>query len=63
MVLMLLTKIISNSTIRRCSSGTNFYNYDAKFAPNIVNFMLLYIPLNKIGVNKVPEKKNKDAGI
>jgi hypothetical protein len=31
---MLLTKLVQNSTIVRCSSGTNIYEEDAKFAPN-----------------------------
>ena len=54
-------------TNRRCSSGTDFFNYDAKYAPNKmkicpkfqkkVHSLQLYTPPEKIGANKVPRIK------
>ena len=36
LVLMLLTKLVQNSTYKRCRSGIIFLNYDTKFAPNMM---------------------------
>ena len=41
-MLMLLTKFIPNRTIRRCSSGTNFFNYDTKSASKIIQMHFLH---------------------
>ena len=36
-VLMLLNKFVKSTTIRRCSSGIHsYFNYKAKFSPNIM---------------------------
>ena len=34
--LMFLTKFVTNSTIRKCSSGINLFNIDAKLEPNLI---------------------------
>ena len=36
LMLMLLTELFPNGTFRRCNSGINLINHDAKFAPNIM---------------------------
>ena len=66
----LLTKLVSNSTIKRCNSSITFSNYEARFAPNmkqiiakqhqkLVHKLHLHIPLQKFGANKVPDIKIK----
>ena len=35
LVVMLLTKFVHNKNIRRCKSGNNLFDYNAKFAPKI----------------------------
>ena len=70
LVPMLLTKLVSNSTIKRCNSSITFSNYEARFAPNmkqiiakyhqkLVHKLHLHIPLQKFGANKVPDIKIK----
>ena len=34
--MVFLNKFVPKSTIRRCSSGINFFDYDDKFAINIM---------------------------
>ena len=53
LVFVLFTKFVPNSTFRRCSSGINLFNYETKFAPNIMQKRAVYAPLQKIGANKV----------
>ena len=36
LLLMLLTKFVQHSTIRRCSFCINFLNFDSKLSPNLV---------------------------
>ena len=42
LMLMFLTKFVQISTIRSCSSGINFINYDANFSPNIMHICIKY---------------------
>ena len=51
LVLMFLTKFVPKSTIRRCSSGIMFWNYDFKFAQNIMQIFL-----SKYHFLTIPEK-------
>ena len=55
---MLLTKLILNSTFRKCSFGNFFLNYESKFAPYLM-YQKLHIlnQLQKIGANEVPCNK------
>ena len=52
LMLMLLTKLVPNGTLKRCNSGINLINNDAKFAPNITKSVLSDL-LQKIGANKM----------
>ena len=58
LVLMLLTKFVPNSTIRRCSFGIKFYDYVAKFASNIMQICCIYHQKSAISPLIY---KNKDA--
>ena len=60
-VLMLLTKFIPNSTIRRCSPGINFLNYDTKYVLNStikkcssgIIFLIMMLNLSQTAPKKV----------
>ena len=59
LVLMLLTEFVPISTIRRCSSGTNFVpNSTTK-----VYFLHSYTPLQKLSANKVRDIRIKVLAI
>ena len=52
LMLMLLTKLVPNGTLKRCNSGINLINHDAKFALNITKSGFSAL-LPKIGANKM----------
>ena len=60
LMLMLFTKFVPNSTIRRCSFGIKFYDYDAKFALNKMQIYRIYH--QKSSAISPLIYKNKDAG-
>ena len=50
LVLMLLTIFVPNSTIRRCSSGTNFLNENKHFYENLVYIVFKTVPALKCNI-------------
>ena len=51
LILIMVTKFFSNSTIRSCIFGNNYFKYGAKFASNIIQICLL---------QKIFENKEQD---